>query len=360
MRAVARGVSKARQSMLRDGHFKIHRATFSHPIVGIARPLRFALWQWMIGEAFFTESGAKSLKRGQFAATNRQLADVVGMPLGTFKTFKAELVEAGMVSVSRPTSARAPSVWTVENYDEYQSKTPNPSPNPSIAINPTPGIQVAMGILGDSETTTQPIAQPIDIHLYKENSRTKTSELFAGSANAAPFVDDRGREWAKPPKAGKVAGLSVAFDAIWDLWTEGQTTTPKHIKAVEKARAYRLIYTHLTNGTAKASEIFLATRNYLNSYISGREEVGCKRPPAFYRLQDPAFLEHVESTTETGAPLITLAAFKGDEAFALQCARVAQMRKGITPTDWGDNAGWSDFLNLPDDVKATAVAVSRQ
>jgi len=87
--------------MLRDGHFRIHRATFSHPIVGIARPLRFALWQWMIGEAFFTESGAKSLKRGQFAATNRQLADVVGMPLGTFKTFKAELVEAGMVRPER-------------------------------------------------------------------------------------------------------------------------------------------------------------------------------------------------------------------------------------------------------------------
>jgi len=353
-------VSKARQSMLRDGHFKIHRATFSHPIVGIARPLRFALWQWMIGEAFFTESGAKSLKRGQFAATNRQLADVVGMPLGTFKTFKAELVEAGMVSVSRPTSARAPSVWTVENYDEYQSKTPNPSPNPSIAINPTPGIQVAMGIPGDSETTTQPIAQPIDSHLYKENSRTKNSELSAGSANAAPLVDDRGREWAKPPKSGRVDKLSVSFDHIWELWTEGQKQAPKHIKAVEKARAYRLIYTHLKNGTAEASEIYVATRNYHSGYISGREEVGCKRPPAFYRLQDPYFLEHIKSTTPDGKPLITLSAFNDDPSHALVCARVAQMRLRQTPTDFGADDGWAEFKALPIDVQEMAVVVANQ
>ena len=120
-----------------------------------------------------------------------------------------------------------------------------------------------------------------------------------------------------------------------------------------------MVYTHLTNGTAKASEIYVATRNYLADFNTGREDFGCKRPPAFYRLQDPAFLEHIEATTAEGAPLITLDAFRS-ETHALQCARVAQMRLQQTPTDWGENAGWSDFLNLSAEVKATAVAVSKQ
>jgi hypothetical protein len=352
--------------VLRDGHFKIHRSTFSHPIVGIARPLRFALWQWMIGEAFFTESGAKSLKRGQFAATNRQLADVVGMPLGTFKTFKTELVEAGMVSVSRPTSARAPSVWTVENYDEYQSKTPNPSPNPSIAINPTPVIQVAMGILGDSETTTQPIAQPIDSHPYKENSRTKTLETPKAPKGAGRRIEDeRGHYWPPVPKKGR-ATYSDPFEIIWDLWLDASAAAgldregTKIVKTPDKAKTYELCRMHIADGTVTASDLYTATKNYLDPFKTGREKVGCVHPKTFCRRKLPMFLECIEATTPDGAPLITLAAFKGDEAFALQCARVAQMRKGITPTDWGDNAGWSDFLNLPDDVKATAVAVSRQ
>jgi len=299
--------------MLRDGHFKIHRATFSHPIVGIARPLRFALWQWMIGEAFFTESGAKSLKRGQFAATNRQLADVVGMPLGTFKTFKAELVEAGMVSVSRPTSARAPSVWTVENYDEYQSKTPNPSPNPSIAINPTPGIQVAMGVPDGSETTTQPIAQPIDSHPYKENSRTKTKEIPpnppGGDAGASggdeedsePVKDSTGTVWPKP-KPGRMK-YPDGFEKIWEVWKRAQKAAPKAVKAAGKANAYELCRGHLSRGSTP-EEMRSAAIKYLLPFTNKTETVGCFQPSRFYRASGAEFFEYLDTEGDLGpAPM---------------------------------------------------------
>jgi len=172
---------------------------------------------------------------------------------------------------------------------------------------------------------------------------------------SAPYVDDRDRTWADPPKTGRVDGLSESFDRIWALWLRGQTLTPDMIRATERARAYRLIYKHLTNGTARASEVFEATRNYLDRFNSGRETFGCKRPPAFYRLQDPCFLEFVTETTPTGAPLITLDAFNGSERFALQCARQAALRLKVERPEFSDGDGWAEFLQLDAEIQRVAV-----
>jgi hypothetical protein len=346
--------------MLSDGHFRLHRATFSHPIVGIARPRRFALWQWMIGEAYFTESGDKSLKRGQFAATNRQLAAVVGMPLGTFKAFKAELIEEGMVSVSRPTSARAPSVWTVVNYDEFQAKTPDPSPNPSIAINPTPGIPVVTGVSDGSETSTRPIAQPIDSHPYKENSITKTLEtpvVPKGTGNR--FEDERGNYWPPVPKKGSPT-YSAPFNEIWKLWLLASAAAGtdhkggKIVKTPDKAKTYELCRMHLVDGTITAADLYRATDNYLAPYRSGREKIACVHPKTFCRRKMPMFLEHVApEVAQTGAT-VTLETF-GTLRRAFSFARAAALRLGVERPEFNDSDGWEAFTAIDAEIQRVAV-----
>ena len=173
------------------------------------------------------------------------------------------------------------------------------------------------------------------------------------------------REWRKPPASGRVDGLSESFDRIWSLWLRGQETTPAHIKAAEKAKAYRLIYTHITRGTVTASDVFRATKNYLDQFTSGRETFGCKRPPAFYRLQDPVLLEHVEARTKRGKPAISLDSFKGSTSFAIACAQAASLRLGRGRPEFpnlsemsGDEA-WAEFLQMADDVQRIAVSISQ-
>lgn len=318
--------------MLRDGHFRLYRSAFSHQIVGIARPLRFALWQWMIGEAYFKDSG--ELRRGQFSATNRQLADVVGMPLGTLKTFKAELVETGMVSVSRPTSARAPSVWTVSNYDEFQSKTPNPSPNPSIAINPTPADQAVTGVLDVSETATQPISQPIVSHPYKENSRTKTLEIppnppggDAGASGGSEDDEDSetvrdagGEVWPKP-KPGRM-NYPQEFKNIWEVWKRAQKAAPKAVKAAGKASTYELCRGHLSRGSTP-EEMRSAAINYLLPFTDKTETVGCFQPPRFYRASGAEFFEYLDTSDDDIGPAPIRARWKNAGDAFRECASLS-------------------------------------
>ena len=177
--------------MLTDGHFRLHRATFSHPIVGIARPRRFALWQWMVGAAYFRD--ADELARGQFEATMRQLANVVGMPLATLHAFKAELLAAGMVEFTAGKTNRDPALWKVVNYTRFQ---PDPSERkterkserkserkPNGPLPATDGVCDGVPNANRTDNRTQNRTQNRTLkkeNLQKENLRTKTSEVGAG------------------------------------------------------------------------------------------------------------------------------------------------------------------------------------
>ena len=94
-----------------DGHIRVHRRLYSHPA--------FRSWQeatifaWMIAAAQWrdvveqTPLGFVTLLRGQFAASERDLAEHCGIPKTTLRRLLARLRQAGMISCGRP-----PCPWT--------------------------------------------------------------------------------------------------------------------------------------------------------------------------------------------------------------------------------------------------------
>lgn len=305
--------------MLKNGHVKAHRKTVENPVVGIARPKRFALWVWMTMEANFGESS--DLKRGQFKATNAQLAKTGKMPISTFKTFKAELVAEGMVSIERPVSARAASVWTIENYDTYQSKISDPSPAPRRTNNPTITNAVVDGVTGEASPTTGRPPNPQNRQLDKEEPLEEEDKPpiapQGAAAGAASGEDSTPRKPRRPRKSKpSVPGFGdwpaiatnqkwakfpypAEFETVWGVWRGVAKENPEvKRQAVNKPEAYRLCLRWMHEGFTGA-QLADATRLYLKPFYNDSGKTHCKLPATLYSHANPIIPDYCDDS-ETG------------------------------------------------------------
>jgi hypothetical protein len=288
--------------MLKDGYTLSHRSAYTHPIVGKSRPLHHWTWRWMVDLAWFKDSD--DIKRGQFRATCRQIAAAWGMPLATFHRFKNELVAAGMITVVDGPTRRAPSLWTIVNYDRFQvERTLERTVERKRNTNGTQASKSSTDSDGGSwsanGTQTERTVEHSAERLKKENSRKKTLEdPPKPPKGGGPLIDEKGNKWPMVPKKGKVS-YSEPFNHIWQQWLDGQKSKPDAISATDKANAYTLVREHVADGTATPDEIYIATRNYIRLYTSGRKKVGAYHPSRFYRRKAPTFLDHI-GTIGTG------------------------------------------------------------
>ena len=304
--------------MLRDGYTLSHRSAYTHPIVGKSRPLHHWTWRWMVDLAWFKDSD--DIKRGQFRATCRQIAAAWGMPLATFHRFKNELVAAGMITVVDGPTSRAPSLWTIVNYDRFQAertleRTVERKRN-------TNGTQVSKsstdsdgGSWSANGTQTERTVEHSAERLKKENSRKKTLEdppkppegADAGASGGDDEEEDEtvrdstGEVWPKP-KPGRM-NYPQGFERIWEVWKRAQKAAPKAVKAAGKGNAYELCRGHLSRGSTP-EEMRAAAIKYLLPFTNKTETVGCFQPSRFYRASGAEFFEYLDDPAELGpAPI---------------------------------------------------------
>ena len=317
----------------------------------------FEFWIWLCFEANWDDNPRHNppLFRGDLLSTRGKLAKVANWTTSEVRSFLDRVERAGLIKT------RAIGRGTVISIIDYESAQPAPNQR-STSAQPAPNgaqqyqaltDQSAQPALNQRPTSAQPALT------YTEEPRIKNQTSGDKSPEGdGVLVDERGNEWKPAPKKGRVS-YSVPFGEIWKLWLDAKRRAPDSVKAPDKPRAYMLVRGHIQDGTATAGEIYTATKNYLEPFASGRERY-CKHPTTFYRVRAPLFLEHIEATAPDGKPLITLAAFRNDPTYALNCARVAQRRLDQTATDFDDGAGWDDFQALPQEVKLIAVRVASE
>ena len=304
--------------MLRDGYTLSHRSAYTHPIVGKSRPLHHWTWRWMVDLAWFKDSD--DIKRGQFRATCRQIAAAWGMPLATFHRFKNELVAAGMITVVDGPTSRAPSLWTIVNYDRFQvERTLERTVERKRNTNGTQASKSSTDSDGGSwsanGTQTERTVEHSAERLKKENSRKKTLEdppkPPEGADAGASGVDDEeedetvrdstGEVWPKP-KPGRM-DYPQGFERIWEVWKRAQKAAPKAVKAAGKGNAYELCRGHLSRGSTP-EEMRAAAIKYLLPFTNKTETVGCFQPSRFYRASGAEFFEYLDDPAELGpAPI---------------------------------------------------------
>ena len=304
--------------MLRDGYTLSHRSAYTHPIVGKSRPLHHWTWRWMVDLAWFKDSD--DIKRGQFRATCRQIAASWGMPLATFHRFKNELVAAGMITVVDGPTSRAPSLWTIVNYDRFQvERTLERTVERKRNTNGTQASKSSTDSDGGSwsanGTQTERTVEHSAERLKKENSRKKTLEdppkppegADAGASGGDDEEEDEtvrdstGEVWPKP-KPGRM-NYPQGFEKIWEVWKRAQKAAPKAVKAAGKGNAYELCRGHLSRGSTP-EEMRAAAIKYLIPFTNKTETVGCFQPSRFYRASGAEFFEYLDDPAELGpAPI---------------------------------------------------------
>jgi len=348
------------------GFFFVHRALWLSGSASLSREgeaRRLEAWIWLLAQANWGESG--DLKPGQLTTTRGKISAYTGWTDGKVRSWLKSLCKEGAISLKRNGNH---SILTVENWAKYQSGYRldlGPSQDQArTELGPSQdregsssgeGLRADGTKLGPSQDQARTELGPATREELRTKNQTSGDKSPAGEG---VLVDERGNEWKPAPKKGRVS-YSVPFGEIWKLWLDAKRRAPDSVKTPDKPRAYMLVRGHIQDGTATAGEIYTATKNYLEPFASGRERY-CKHPTTFYRVRAPLFLEHIEATAPDGKPLITLAAFRNDPTYALNCARVAQRRLDQTATDFDDGAGWDEFEALPQEVKLIAVRVASE
>lgn len=107
-----------------SGYVKAYRARFRHHLFEGERFCRGWAWDWMIAQARY-EDGRESvggrtieLRRGQFVASVRGMADTFGWGVATVDRFLTRLRGEGMIGTDTGTGKL---VITICNYDHYQA-----------------------------------------------------------------------------------------------------------------------------------------------------------------------------------------------------------------------------------------------
>jgi len=319
--------------MIRDGYTISHRAAWSHPVVGIADPKRCLLWKWMIDLAYFKE--ADGLKRGQFRATVRELAAVVGLSKSAAQRFKSDLLNAGMITVEDGPSKRSPSTWTVVNYDRFQAghelgrkaghETDHERDTPLPVVNgaseesrDTSGTQG--GTLDGTRSGTPIEVKPIiKTPEPKTNNQPPAPGPWATGpqpASTEPLVEPPPAKDEKKPKPsvkpiGDWPGIDVdqkwkgykfpeEFNAIWAPWLLTQKRN-SNVKAIGKQNSYRLILNWLHDGLAPA-DVLRATKDYMREFWNDPNKTHCVHPTTFYSRANPTLPDRIAAFAGTTGP----------------------------------------------------------
>ena len=353
--------------MLRDGYTRAHRSTWSHPIVGERRPLLCLLWFRMISMAYFRESGG--LKRGQFKSTFRQLADLYGIPLATFRDFKNELVAAGMITVEPGATNRQPSTFTIVNYDLYQCEIAHTEVHTDQHTEPT-RTSTHGNTVQDSERLGAPHGpahgthtdQHTDQHtLEKENSKKERSKNSTapsadpggpGEESAKPkgVTDELGKFWPSPPKSGVLKKYPEQFEALWSEWGDVKKATKVRRFGEGKAKSYSLLVGHLKAKRLTADQINHRTTAYIASRPKNERQY-LSAPKHWYRQE----LLEFENEDATPSPP-NLRPWSNPISAFVEINRAARKLGLPLPTFGKFSATWEQIESMPDEVLELARA----
>ena len=118
------------------GLYLVGREMVEHPVVGLKKPLWFAAWVWMLGEARWKDhkleiSGQSAvLRRGQLSCSYRFMSERLGMTVKGVRVFIARIERENMITIGKQESSKSPKKGTVKGtgqtiitickYDEYQ------------------------------------------------------------------------------------------------------------------------------------------------------------------------------------------------------------------------------------------------
>ena len=358
--------------MLREGYTLTYRASYFHPIVGKDRPLRHFTWRWMVDLAFFNDSG--DIKRGQFKATCRELAEVWGMPLATFHRFKRELVEACMVEVIDGPTRRAPSLWTIVNYDRFQAeRTTERTTERKRNANGTQESQPTTG-KGDTQrnangTQTERTAERTTERPKKENSlelklledppkppKGEAASAAGGEGKTKPKKGDTpsvpsAGGWPGLPTNAKATGFEypAEFLEIWNYWRSAAKMNPEvKRQAVGKWNAYRRILEWLNDGLT-AAEIAAATRDYLRPFCVDRKKTHCKMPATIYSRANPILPDLCDDSEATGGS-VNLRPWSNPISAFVEVNRAAKRLGLPLPTFRKFSATWEQIESMPAEV----------
>ena len=343
--------------MMEDGFTLGHRSAYSHPVVGMRRPLHHCTWRWMVDLAYFKDSG--DLKRGQFRATCRELADVWGMPLSTFHRFKRELVDFLMVEVVDGPTHRAPSLWTIVNYDLYQmERTTERTVERKRNANGTQESETCTtsegGARNANGTQTERTMERTMERLKKENSlEVKLLEEPRAVEPPRVFVDDRGHSWPALPKAGGLRAITVpaSFVAIWKLWRDAAASSGEDNLATRKAETYSLILSHMSAGRTNAGEVWSATSAYLQRQSKTGKLAVSLRPKTFYAIKNAPIFDYIdEGQSEGGGSAINPRPWNNPTSAFLDIKRAARALSLPIPTIDKFSATWEQIERVNPDI----------
>lgn len=347
--------------MIESGRIQFFRSAFTHPVVGIARPLRFALWLWMTADARF--KNCNGLERGQFRTSDRELRAVVGMADSTFRGFKADLIAAGMVDVQRGAKHRDPSTWTIQNYERFQcSLSAGSLAGPFALPSPSDGV-VVDDVCDDPKQTPRGQSRAADDQPKKEGFRKKVLEVTpqppkGGTGDSSKLKRARGAkpaikalgEWpaVEANQKWKEFPYPAEFETVWGIWRGvGKKNAEVRRMATGKPGTYRLCLRWLHGGLT-GKQIADATRLYLQPFYNDPGKTHCKLPSTLYSHANP-ILPDLCDDSEASSLVSGRTSFKYAHS-ALRAAGVAYDRDAMPSQLW---AQWDA---LSDEVKAKACA----
>ncbi len=118
------------------GWFSVKRGITSHPLF-VGHPERLAIWIWLLDNVVWQDTRHDIngvmvvIPRGSVAASERRIAEDVGVGRQVVRTFLARLQDERMIN---PDLTHGRRIISLCNWEKYQSaqNTPNPPPNPAL------------------------------------------------------------------------------------------------------------------------------------------------------------------------------------------------------------------------------------
>lgn len=119
-----------------SGWFSVKRGITLHPIF-LGKPERLAIWIWLLDNACWADTQHDingkivTVPRGSVAASERRIAEEVGVGRQVVRTFLSLLESQRMIN---PDLTHGRRVISLCNWDKYQSPQPkaNPASNPQV------------------------------------------------------------------------------------------------------------------------------------------------------------------------------------------------------------------------------------
>ena len=340
-------------------------------------------WLLMFGR-YARSMPTGELKRGQFDCSMTELArrfqkreDARGKNAdpnrwnrGKARSFCKRLARNGSLSFEAIKGRSGITRFTILKYDKWQYSGKNSARSPHAgstqpARSGHAGTPNKINDLEDSVRSphagsTQPARSG---HAHRETgSKRQVLRDNSTAVPAAPvgaggkvFIDERGNEWTAPPKKGAPT-YSMPFEEIWKVWLDYSKSNPELIKAVGKAKTYRMCFQHLKAGTADAAALYRASVNYLKSCTTGKRQSISKHPATFYCQQDPHFVEYTGPIAGGIPGAVNLRPWSNPISAYVEVNRAARKLGLPLPTFGKFSATWEQIESMPDEVLELARA----